>query len=90
MMMSTLEHFLTEIGLPEAGGGCVLSPSLSQERLQTLCSLLERDEDACLQALKTEAEPNGAALCLFALCLFPKGNMAHQRDLRTNLSGYHA
>lgn len=70
MMMSTLEHFLTEIGLPEAGRDCVLSPALPQERLQTLCSLLEQDEEACLQALKTETEPNGAALCLFSLYAF--------------------
>ena len=70
MMMSTLEHFLTEIGLPEAGRDCVLSPALPQERLQTLCSLLEQDEEACLQALKTETDPNGAALCLFSLYAF--------------------
>ena len=69
-MMSTLEHFLTEIGLPEAGRDCVLSPALPQERLQTLYSLLEQDEEACLQALKTETEPNGAALCLFSLYAF--------------------
>ena len=91
MMMSTLEHFLTEIGLPEAGRDCVLSPALPQERLQTLCSLLEQDEEACLQALKTETEPNGAALCLFSLYAFSQREaMARQRDLRTNLSGYHA
>ena len=63
MMMSTLEHFLTEIGLPEAGRECVLSPAFPQERLQTLCSLLAQDEEACLQALKNETEPKGDARC---------------------------
>ena len=32
----------------------------------------------------------GRSVPVFALCLFPKGSMARQRDLRTNLSGYHA